>query len=204
MPPKRPLPPRSASSSSRPPPAPANVTRRLLQRFYRDVRVVGDLVDPETRLVRADDSVEFRKLVEETVFASVEEGQLPKLSVSESSFGSVSMSEVRAFPSLPVLLFLTLSALFQVVDQVQHRIFAAHAKVFHREKKAGRPAFATPKHTLTLGYRLVRLLRLTFPLSRSLIYASRRAPIVRRRCPKRMGLARSPLSTSPPTPSSQP
>lgn len=100
MPPKRPLPPHSPSSSSRPPPAPADVTRRLLQRFYRDVRVVADLVDPETRLVRADDSVDFRELVEGTVFASVEEGQLPKLSVSESSFGSVSMSEVRVrFPS---------------------------------------------------------------------------------------------------------
>ncbi|GAA5958254.1 hypothetical protein JCM10213_002618 [Rhodosporidiobolus nylandii] len=42
----------------------------------------------------------------------------------------------------------------QVVDQVQQRIFAAHAREYDREKRAGRPAFATPKNVLAFGYRL--------------------------------------------------
>ncbi|BGP16855.1 Telomerase reverse transcriptase [Rhodosporidiobolus nylandii] len=42
----------------------------------------------------------------------------------------------------------------EVVDQVQQRIFAAHAREYDREKRAGRPAFATPKNVLAFGYRL--------------------------------------------------
>ncbi|BGP40727.1 Telomerase reverse transcriptase [Rhodotorula kratochvilovae] len=41
-----------------------------------------------------------------------------------------------------------------IVDQVQQRLFSAHAKFFQREKAAGRIVFATPKNVLALGYRL--------------------------------------------------
>jgi hypothetical protein len=47
----------------------------------------------------------------------------------------------------------------QIVDQVQQRIFAAHAKEYQRNKAAGRMAWATPKNILAFGYRLVRFLR---------------------------------------------
>ncbi|GAA6042852.1 hypothetical protein JCM8097_007190 [Rhodosporidiobolus ruineniae] len=42
----------------------------------------------------------------------------------------------------------------EVIDQVQQRVFAVHARDYQREKAAGRPAFATPKNVLALGYRL--------------------------------------------------
>ncbi|GAA5844734.1 hypothetical protein JCM9279_002901 [Rhodotorula babjevae] len=48
----------------------------------------------------------------------------------------------------------TLVATTAIVDQVQQRLFSAHAKHYQREKQAGRVAFATPKNVLALGYRL--------------------------------------------------
>lgn len=44
----------------------------------------------------------------------------------------------------------------QIIEQVQQRLFVAHAKEYYRERKAGNVAFATPKNMLAFGYRLVR------------------------------------------------
>ncbi|BGP25246.1 Telomerase reverse transcriptase [Rhodotorula toruloides] len=54
-----------------------------------------------------------------------------------------------------------------IVDQVQQRVFAAHAKDYHRDKAAGKMAWATPKNILALGYRLTTQKRWELTRSRS-------------------------------------
>ncbi|GAA5851509.1 hypothetical protein JCM8547_001116 [Rhodosporidiobolus lusitaniae] len=135
MPSSRPSPPHNNPATAPELAITTDVTLRLLQRFYKDVRHLADAVEGGLdALVREGDSDDFRKLVEGMVLANSSETGLPILPVTKSYTASVSISEV--------------------IDQVQQRIFAAHAKVFRQEKLAGRPAFATPKNVLALGYRL--------------------------------------------------
>ncbi|GAA6017946.1 hypothetical protein JCM10207_002715 [Rhodosporidiobolus poonsookiae] len=132
MPPKRPRPPHSTESSVAAPSK--ELTHRLLARFYRHVQLLVDLLPDGGSRWNEDDPPGLRELVEGVVIVSNGEEPLKSLAVNESGAGTVSMAEI--------------------VEQVQQRIFAAHARVFQREKLAGRPAFATPKNVLALGLRL--------------------------------------------------
>ncbi|KAK4334926.1 Telomerase reverse transcriptase [Rhodotorula toruloides] len=111
-----------------------DVTRRTLRQLYTTVVGLQDLVPESYRLVEEDDSEEYKSLVGELIVASTALVGPPELPETVQK-ASVTMEEI--------------------VDQVQQRIFAAHAKEYQRDKAAGRMAWATPKNVLAFGYRLV-------------------------------------------------
>ncbi|GAA5971226.1 hypothetical protein JCM11641_004195 [Rhodosporidiobolus odoratus] len=115
--------------------APGKVSHRLLSRFYPTVYPLDRLIEIGDQSVDKDDPPALRFLLQHVLVGSLRQhGALPKLKGPSGGGTSVSMSEV--------------------IDQVQQRIFAAHAKFMQREKAAGRAAFATPKNILAFGYRL--------------------------------------------------
>ncbi|BGP56240.1 hypothetical protein JCM8202_005757 [Rhodotorula sphaerocarpa] len=136
-----PPPPRSGSTNMFPP-ADASATahsnaftRKLLRHYYSTVCTLSDLLPPNgADLVRDGDPDSYRRLVGETVVASRALTGPPALLDVSTGGGVASMAEI--------------------IEQTQQRIFAVHAKVYYREKKAGNVAFATPKNMLTFGYRL--------------------------------------------------
>ncbi|GJN91088.1 hypothetical protein Rhopal_004105-T1 [Rhodotorula paludigena] len=114
---------------------PSSVSLRLLSNFYSTVQPLVELLPKDVAVSREGDSDEYRLLVGESLVASTALTGLPSLHVRGDGVDEVTMPEI--------------------IEQVHHRIFDAHAKDFQRERKAGRPAFATPKNVLALGYRLL-------------------------------------------------
>lgn len=154
-----------------PPTAPEPVrsssyTHKLLQKYYSTVSTLRDLLPPERR--DHDDSESFRRLVGETVVASRAPAGLPRLDAASVGQGANGASMPEVSPPLlfrapdGVLFSRNLQThslpfpLAQIIEQVQQRLFAAHAREYYRERKAGNVAFATPKNMLAFGYRLVR------------------------------------------------
>lgn len=155
-----------------PPTAPEPVrsssyTHKLLQKYYSTVSTLRDLLPPEGR-GDDDDSESFRRLVGETVVASRAPAGPPRLDAASVGQGANGASMPEVSPPLlfrapdGVLFSRNLQThslpfpLAQIIEQVQQRLFAAHAKEYYRERKAGNVAFATPKNMLAFGYRLVR------------------------------------------------
>ncbi|GAA5865197.1 hypothetical protein JCM1840_003940 [Sporobolomyces johnsonii] len=111
-----------------------DLTHKLLRQFYTELQSLEELVPKEAALVREGDSDRFRELVRATVVASTTRAGLPVLRNTEAKDTNVDMGEIIA--------------------QVHQRIFAVHSKVYQQARRAGQPAFATPKNVLALGYRL--------------------------------------------------
>ncbi|KAG0659712.1 hypothetical protein C6P46_005071 [Rhodotorula mucilaginosa] len=152
-----------------PPTAPEPVrsssyTHKLLQKYYSTVSTLRDLLPPERR--DHDDSESFRRLVGETVVASRAPAGPPRLDAASVGQGANGASMPEVSPPLlfrapdGVLFSRNLQThslpfpLAQIIEQVQQRLFAAHAREYYRERKAGNVAFATPKNMLAFGYRL--------------------------------------------------
>ncbi|BGP32724.1 Telomerase reverse transcriptase [Rhodotorula toruloides] len=123
-----------------------DVTRRTLRQLYTTAAGLAELVPNGFRLVEEDDSEEYKSLVGGMVVASTALVGPPELPTTTQD-ATVTMEEI--------------------VDQVQQRIFAAHAKEYQRDKAAGRMAWATPKNILAFGYRLTTQKRRDLTRSRS-------------------------------------
>ncbi|GAA5992398.1 hypothetical protein JCM10908_000464, partial [Rhodotorula pacifica] len=118
----------------------SSYTHALLNKYYSSVCTLQDLL-PLGIAREEGDSESFRTLVGQTVVASRNGAEgLPKLARSTMTVGQ---GQGMSGASMP-----------EIIDQVQQRLFAAHAKEYYREKKAGNIAFATPKNMLAFGYRL--------------------------------------------------
>ncbi|BGP08731.1 Telomerase reverse transcriptase [Rhodotorula toruloides] len=123
-----------------------DVTLQTLRQLYTTVARLAELVPDGFRLVKEDDSEGYQSLVGGMVVASTALVGPPELPTTVQN-ASVTMEEI--------------------VDQVQQRIFAAHAKEYQRDKAAGRVAWATPKNILAFGYRLTTQNRGDLTRSRS-------------------------------------
>ena len=155
----------------------SSYTHKLLEKYYSTVTALRDLLPPQRGDDDGfDDSESFRRLVGETVVASRAPAGPPRLDAAALGQGAngASMPEVSRPPfRAPVRVLFSRNLqthplpfpLAQIIEQVQQRLFAAHAKEYYRERKAGNVAFATPKNMLAFGYRLVR------PLSSALSHS---------------------------------
>ncbi|GAA5871307.1 hypothetical protein JCM16303_000711 [Sporobolomyces ruberrimus] len=119
----------SSGSSSSPSIEP---THRVLSLYYPHLRTLSSLF--KGQLVKDKDPQRFKQFLEECVVGTIDQKGFDQTRVLDVEDRSIGMSEI--------------------MNQVLQRIFTSHSVEYQKARKAGLPAFTSPKNVLACGHRL--------------------------------------------------